>query len=498
MAKRPNILLFCADQLRADALGCYGNAVCQTPNLDALAASGVLFKSAFTPNPICVPARATMITGNYPHRATGTKNNGGRIRDDQPKLPEHFAAHGYETYACGKLHYVPYAGPDEPRLLHGWQHCDLTESGRLVRQHDPLCERRGLEDYIDYLADVGYEGYSRSHGMGNNDVRPCPWPIPAEHHVDAWVADRAIQRLREHIERYPQHERPFVIWCSFPKPHSPYDPPHEYVARYDVRDIPPPAGDESMLGDRNPYLARTRMTHAHDTLSPAARRVIKMYYYALVTHQDHQVGRVMQALRDSGEADNTLVMFMDDHGDLMGDFGTYFKCNFLEGSVRIPLLVAGPGVPAGQRRRQLVGLQDVLPTLASMAGCPLDDEVQGLDLSDALASDAAPVRELFYSQCLDAPRQAAMVTDGRWKYCYAQEGPTEELYDLAADPQELTNLASGPDGEALCRPWRERLIAEARKVGDVGLLDGDGLATAPLDRAAIANLPVSGMGWRWF
>ncbi|MFW6162065.1 MAG: sulfatase [Planctomycetota bacterium] len=496
MASKPNILLFCADQLRADALGCYGSAVCQTPHLDALAASGTVFENAMTPNPICVPARASITTGHYSHRATGTKNNGGLIRDDQPRLAAHFAAHGYETYACGKLHYVPYPGPGEPRRLHGFQHCDLTESGRLVRQHDPYCKLRGLEDYIDYLADVGWEGFSRSHGSGNNDVRPCPWPIPAEHHVDHWVADRAIQRLGEHLDR--RAEKPFLIWCSFPKPHSPYDPPHDYVARYNVQDIPPPAGDESMLADRNPYMARVRITHAHDSLSPAARRVIKMYYYALVTHQDAQVGRVMQALRDSGEADNTLVVYMADHGDLMGDFGTYFKCTFLEGSVRVPILFAGAGVPQGERRPQLVGLQDILPTLATAAGCPLGARVHGLDLSAALADAAAPVRDVFYSQCIDAPRQSAMVCDGRWKYCWAQEGPTEELYDLAEDPQELTNLATGPDGEALCRPWRERLMAEARKVGDTAILDGDGLVSAPLDREAIETLPVKGMGWRWF
>ena len=498
MAKQPNILIFFADQLRADALGCYGNTVCQTPNLDALAASGTRFENSFTPDPICVPARACLTTGNYPHRATGTKNNTGLIRDDQPRLAAHFAACGYETYACGKLHYVPYAAPDQPRLLHGFQHCDLTESGRLVNQHDPLCTRRGLEDYIDYLADVGYEGFSRAHGIGNNDVRSSPSPLPAEHHVDAWVANRTIQRLNEHVEHHAEHDKPFLIFSSFPKPHSPYDPPHEYLARYDVRDIPAPVGDPAMLADRNPFLQRTRVTHGIETLSPAALRVIKMHYYALITHQDAQVGRVMKALEQSGQADNTIVLFLADHGDLMGDFGTYFKCNFFEGSVHVPILFAGHGVPAGQRRQQLVGLQDILPTLAAMTDCPLGQDVHGLDITQAVRHADASVRDLYYSQCFDAPQQLAMVTDGRWKYCWAQQGPTEELYDLATDPHELTNLATRPDAESLLAPWRERLIAEARKVGDTGILDGDTLASAPCDREAIAKLPISGLGWRWF
>ncbi|MFP4057685.1 MAG: sulfatase [Candidatus Brocadiia bacterium] len=496
MARKPNLLLFCADQLRADALGCYGNEVCQTPHLDALAADGVLFENALTPNPICVPARAAITTGNYPHRATSTKRNGGRIRDDQPRLAAHFAAHGYATYACGKLHYVPYAPPEEPRLLHGFQHCDLTESGRIAARYDPTGTRRGLEDYLDHLADAGWPGFSRAHGAGNNDVRPCPTPLPPELHVDRWVADRAIARLREHVARSP--DQPFLLWCSFPKPHAPLDPPYAYVERYDVRRVPPPAGDETMLEDRNPTMAETRVTHGLDSLSPAARRVIKMYYYALITHQDEQVGRVLAALEASGAADDTIVVFTADHGDLMGDFGAYFKCSFLRGSEHVPLLFKGPGIRAGQRRAQLAGLQDILPTLAGLTACPLDHPVHGHDLALCLQDPEAPLRPLFYAQCLDPPRQLAMVFDGRWKYCYAQQGPTEELYDLAEDPHETTNLAAGPGREGLLRPWRDRLVAEARSLGDAALLDGAGLAAEPMDRQAIARLPVRGMGWRWF
>jgi len=473
MARRPNVLLIMADQLRADALGCYGNDVCRTPNLDALAERGALFTNGFTPNPICVPARAAITTGNYPHVCTGIKSNSGRIRDDQPKLAEHFGARGYRTYACGKLHYVPYAPPGQPRLLHGFDECDLTESGRYVSAHDP----------------------QQAHGAGNNDVRPCPCPLPDELHVDHWVADRTIARLREHTARHG--DQPFLIFCSFPKPHSPYDPPFDYVRMYDPREIPAPAGAETLLADRNPVMERTRYTHGISTLSPAAIQVIKAYYYGLITHQDAQVGRVMEALAEAGVADDTIIIYTADHGDLMGDFGTFFKCSFLEGSIRVPFLASGPGVKPG-RRSQLVGLQDVLPTLATMTDAALDREVQGMDLTGILADPDAPGRDLFYAQCLDAPRQAAMVCDGQWKYCYGQEGPTEELYDLSADPSELVNLAAGPDGADRAAPWRGRLIDEARRLGDTGLLDGDGLARSPLDRSGFADLPISGMGWRWY
>ena len=496
-AKRPNILLITADQLRADALGCYGNAVCSTPCLDRLAEEGVLFENAFTPNPICVPARASITTGNYSHRCTGVKSNGGLIKDGQPKLAEHFAAQGYETYASGKLHYVPYAPPGQPRLLHGFQHCDLCESGRLYSQFGVLPgDVHGVEDYHDYLEDVGWAGYSRAHGIGNNDVRPCPWPLPAKHHVDGWVADMAIHRMNEHRSKNP--DKPFLIWCSFPKPHPPFDPPMEYLNLYRVKDMPAPAGDESLLEGRNPYQLKVRKTHALDSLSPAARQVIKMYYYALVSHQDTQVGRVLEALRALGQADNTIVLYAADHGELLGDFGAYFKCSFLKGSVMVPCIVKAPGAEKGARRRRLAGLQDILPTLASLADCPLNQEVDGVDLSAALKDDSAPARKVYYSQCLDAPAQSAMVTDGRWKYCYSEEGATEELYDLEEDPCELVNLAAAAGMKDELKKWRQCLISEARRLGDDGILDGDELKASPFDRGAVEELPVRGMGWRWY
>lgn len=499
-----NVLLITADQLRADALGCYGNTFCQTPHLDAIAGRGVLFRNSFTPDPICVPARATITTGNYPHKATGIKNNGGCILDGQPKIAAHFAQNGYRSYACGKLHYVPYSAPGEPRLVHGFDTWDSAESGRILAMYDPQGNKRGVEDYFDYLADVGWAGYSRAHGIGNNDVRPCPTPLPQEHHVDHWVADRTIQRLRDH--KNDHGDKPFFMWSSFPKPHAPLDPPYEYAQMYNPRELPPPAGDASYLSDRCPNLERERARRGLVGLSPQALQVIKAYYYGIISFQDHQIGRIVSVLEELGMADNTVIVYTADHGDLMGDFGAFFKCSFLEGSVRVPIIFAGPGISQGVVRDDLVGLQDILPTVCNLSGSTLNDSVDGRDVSDALASTSASSsvpssREVYYAQCLDDPTQLAMVTDGRWKYCYSQEGAVEELYDLVNDPRELVNLAATGDHASQVAHWRDVLIQNARQLGDTDILDDNspnGLVSTPVDRRAIRELPIHGMGWRWY
>ena len=226
--------------------------------------------------------------------------------------------------------------------------------------------------------------------------------------------------------------------------------------------------------------------------------MIKAYYYGLISFQDAQIGRVMKALQATGEAGNTIIVYTSDHGDLMGDFGMYFKSNFLEGSIRVPIILAGPGVPAEQVREQLVGLQDILPTLAELTNCPLTHDIDGLNLTGTFDDPNADLRDIYYAQCLDDPKQSAMIFDGRFKYIYSQAGPNEELYDLQADPNELTNLASGSDADKLLPSWRERLAAEAKRLGDTGMLDGDGLAASELDRKSIAKLPVQDMGWRWY
>jgi len=491
---RPNILLITADQLRADALACNGNPFVRTPHLDRLTQEGVNFVRACTPNPICVPARATITTGNYSHRATGCKANHGLIRDDQPRLAVHFRRAGYATYALGKLHYVPYAPPGEPRLLHGFEYAELTESGRILRRYDPEGRRTGLEDYHDFLRAAGWGGYQRAHGIGNNDIRPGISPLPPELYVDAWVADRSLAKLREHLER--RDTRPFLMWVSFPKPHSPYDPPGPYHRLYDPRRLPPPIGDASHLAGRNPHLLRQRLSHGVNFFSPEMVQVSRAAYHALVTFQDEMVGRLLRFLDETGLRQNTIIIYTSDHGDLLGDFGCFFKSNMLNGSVRIPFIVSAPGlIRSGVVATDLVGLEDILPTLCELAEVPLSQPVHGLNLADLLRDGKSLGRSLYLSQCLDSPWQQYMAFDGRLKYCYTEANGVEEFYDLERDPQELRNLAAEVD----LAPWRARVIAWCRAHGDLAMLDGERLKRSDVPREQI-EVPFNpaGMGWRWY
>ncbi|MGD9497238.1 MAG: sulfatase [Armatimonadota bacterium] len=495
MVDRPNVLLITADHMRRDALGCNGNEFVRTPHLDALARRGVTFACSYTPNPICVPARASITTGNYSHVCTGTKSNGGRIRDDQVKIAAHFAQAGYRSIAVGKLHYVPYAPPGEPRLLHGFQHAELCEEGRIIARFDPTGRMRGLEDYHDWLLQTGWGGYERAHAIGNNDVHAAASPLPEEFHPDSWVATRAIANLDTHLRSNP--DQPFFMWASFTKPHPPYDPPQPWDRMYDPREIPPPVGTCELLADRDPMYRTWPIAYGWDRMSPEAIQNSRAHYFGLVSFQDHNIGRIIAFLRDTGALDDTIIVYTADHGDLLGDFRCFFKCNMFEGSVGVPLIFAGPGVAPQGSVSALAGLQDILPTLADMTGAPLPRQVMGKSLAAVLAGEQSRVREHYVAQSLDSPNQRYMVRSERWKYVYHELGGVEELYDEVADPAELRNLAAHKP--EVVAELRGMLIDWARENGDDALLDDSGdLVTSPEEGALCEGFEANRMGWRWY
>jgi len=508
MSKRYNVLLITADHARHDAVACNLDSkessslarIVETPNLDRLAAQGVTFRNSYTTNPICVPARATITTGCYSHRCTGSKNNGGAIRADQVKLAEHFAAHGYATIACGKLHYVPYSPPGTPRLVHGFQTVDLCEEGRAVAKFDPLGEQAGIEDYHDYLKSVGWGGYERAHGIGNNDVHPAASPLPAEHHEEAWVAERAVARLREHLDERP--EMPFLMWASFSKPHPPYDAPRPWDGMYDPREVPEPLGGwecEGLLDGRDVELKTRRNYYGWEKLSKEAVQVSRAFYCGVMSFQDAMVGRMLDFLDEAGLTDSTIVVYTSDHGDLLGDFGRFFKSNMFDGSAKVPHIWSVPGViPRNDPhvRDQLVGPHDILPTLAALTGCPLPCGVDGADITAILRGVAAPGRPFLVAQTHDPPCQKYMVRTAKWKYVYCELGGTEELYDMTLADRELRNMAADPRAAPVKDELRGTLIRWCVENGDDKMVQDGRLAVSPADGLPEPKFEAGRMGWR--
>ncbi len=494
MADRPNVLLITADHMRNDALACNGNPFVDTPNLDALAARGVTFVNGCTPNPICVPGRACITTGNYSHVATGIKNNSGYIRDDQTKIAAHFADAGYATTAIGKLHYVPYSPPGKPRLLHGFEHAELCEEGRIIGAFDPHGEMSGLEEYHDWLHEQGWGGYERAHGTGNNDVHPAASAVPAEFHEESWVATRSIANLQEHLDASP--DQPFFMWSSFTKPHAPYDPPRPWDAMYDPRAVAPPVGDVSMLDDRDPMYRNWQVAYGWDKLSPEGVQNARAHYFGMVSFQDHNIGRIVSFLQQRGQLDNTIIVYSADHGDLLGDFGCFFKCNMFHGSVGVPLIFAGPGVAAQGQTQALAGLQDILPTVAEVSGNSLPQSAMGISQAPVLSGAADGTREYYISQCMDSPNQRYMVLTGQWKYVYHELGGVQELYDVVEDHDEQVNLAH-TRGEVVSE-LRGVLMDWARENGDEQIFEGGDLKVSPEELAVIDGFQAGRMGWRWY
>jgi arylsulfatase A-like enzyme len=509
-----------------------------------------------------------MITGNYSHRCTGRKINDGGIYADQPKLPELLRDAGYATYSSGKLHYVPYRKPGEPRLLHGFEHSAFAESGRILKEFDPEGKTKGVEDYFDALEAAGWKGYSRAHGLGNNDIHPGVSPLPAELNVDAWVADRAIAFLEQHAAAAgasaagsaagsgdaaggsgaaafgtavsaanptgasatggaSSGDRPFFLNVGFPKPHSPYDPPRPYDSLYDPRTLQAPYNKKDGL-PRGAGAQLQAIHHGFGYLSPEAVRVARAHYYGLVSFQDAQVGRILSSLDALGLRENTIIVYTADHGDMLGDFGYFFKSCMYEGSTRIPLIIScPPGIAAGGFVSDaLAGLQDLFPTVLELAKVAQPRPVDGASLAGLLgttagaasagaasagaAADAAQapraaagaaagkVRDHQDSYSLESPAQTSMITDGDYKFVYNEYGGVQEFYDIRRPDGEETNLIDSPAHRTVVRDLRARLLDWHRSQDDAPMLQGDGFAASPLPDLKSAHFEERSLGWRWY
>jgi choline-sulfatase len=467
MARPLSVLWVMSDQHSSRALGCYGNAVVRTPRVDRLASEGVLFERAYCSYPVCVPARFTMLTGRYPHHH-GAVGNGTPLALRERTAAHHFSHAGYATAFVGKMHpvdgqthgfdyyvdfghYYDYLGPKTEIFTRGMG-ADDSGSGSpwLTMYH----RDRGARDVSPWI---------RPGDPKRNETLEFGEVLPEEDHFESFVAREAIRFLRTY------RDEPLFVVASFLKPHNPFAPPAEYAALYKPEEMVVPSWPAEHL-EHVPHQARQRVAPGAGTPEGAAwaKRFLAAYY-GNVTHLDACVGRLLDALEELGLAENTLVIYTTDHGEMLYEHGLRGKFNFFEPSARNPLIVRWPGVtPPGARTRALTDQADFVPTLLEACGAdpaPRSQSVDGRSFVGVLREPASAGKEFAFGEyALQSGRPFYMRRSERWKYVFYTAGG-EELYEPEADPGELRNLAVEREYAAILSEERGRLLAFLREQG---------------------------------
>lgn len=444
MTKRPNVLLIVADQWRGDCLGAAGHPVVSTPTLDRLAARGIQFTRAYSASPTCIPARATLFTGLGPSNTGRTGYAEGIPWHYPTTLAGEFGRQGYQTEAIGKMHVYPErhrAGFDHVRLHDGYLHA--------ARKAHPRLEE--VDDYLPWLRErLGADADYFDNGLNCNSVVARPWDKPEHTHPTNWVVHEALRFLDQ---RDPTS--PFLLYLGFHRPHPPYDPPAWAFEQYLDEDLPaPPVGDwaDDVLGPWRDD-ADTQGTVA--VYPERVRRRAQAGYYGNMTHLDHQLNRLLEVMQERGVLDNTWICFTSDHGELMGDHHLYRKSLPYEGSARVPLLLVPPrGVVEPRTTGTLAELRDIMPTLLDAAGLEVPPDLDGRSLLEHLADD----ERVLVGEHPAHGQGVFWVVDRQWKYIWWSGDDREQLFDLSADPQELTDLGRDPGHADQLAALRRRLV----------------------------------------
>ena len=415
----PNIVYIVLDQWRGDCLGIADSGhPAMTPHFDQLAHEGIWYRRAYADCPVCMPQRATMLTG-----FTGSQHGMPRNFMTGPRTPidpRHSLPHrlsrerGYHTKAVGKMHFYP------ERARFGFDDISLFPN-----------------DYVNFLEAHGYGGFYRGHGLGGNEVYPVFSAVPERLTHTHWIVDEGIDFLQR---RDP--DGPFMLWLVFEAPHSPFDPPQEYAALYDKLDPPEPViGDWVGDADEPRALIRQRLMKKIDRLPPQVLQQSRRHYYAQITHIDYQLGRLLGELKRQGVYDNTIIVVTSDHGEHLGDHQLVAKSSFLESSARVPIILRLPGadVPRNRVDDAPVLTADIAPTLLRLAGLQPDDAIDGCSLLDL------PAERHIFGEAGDT----IFATDGRYKYIYYFDGAAEQLFDVLEDADDVRNLAKSADHFAI-------------------------------------------------
>jgi arylsulfatase A-like enzyme len=434
---RPNILLLVADDQRPDTIAALGNPFIHTPNLDELVHRGTTFRRATCAHPLCYPSRAELLTG-----CTGFRNgtySALKLNPGVPRWPDVMRLAGYRTAYVGKWHTA-----GRPSQV-GYDECDgLYGSGK-----------DDGSAYVDFRGRpaTGYRGWQFQTDEGQRFPEHGVGLTP---NISAQIADGAIRLIQK------PDQRPFFIHVNFTAPHDPRIWPPDYEGKYNAADLPLPANflpehpfDHGNIRGRDELLLPFPRT-ADDVRQELA------CYYAVISHMDEQIGRILAALDDSDRRDNTLVIFTSDHGLAIGSHGLIGKQNLYEHTINVPLILAGPGIPAGQRLATQCYLRDLFSTVCDLAGIA-NPNIDGQSLVPAMRGDRPEIHPFIVGYFQDSQR---MIREGDWKLIWYPKIDRWQLFNVANDRNELRDSIEKPEERERCADLRRKLIGWLKQNND--------------------------------
>jgi arylsulfatase len=442
-SERPNILLITTDQQRFDTIHALGNPSIFTPHLNWLCDVGTAYTRCYTDSPVCMAARATIMTGRHGYRQNYVSNgkNNYPVKAES-SLPGVLTQAGYQTRVAGKMHFQPH------RAHYGFEHMEL------------------LQDYYREAAKHPEWGIPMDHGVGQNEMEPVISTVHESHSLTRWTVDRSINFFETR-----DTTRPFFLWTSFSKPHPPFDPPANFWKLYEDIDIPPPLrGDWSKSVDDVPrgLMNSTLSLNCSHRFSSQQWKAVRRAYYALITHIDYSLGLLFSRMRELDLLKNTLIIFTADHGEMLGDHHMGAKSVFLEGSSHIPMLLKVPEAwqetsKFKPRVNDITCLADIYPTCLAAAGVdvPKGVECDGVNLLERASSAAGPSPRKRLFGVLS--NNLTMTLEGDLKYIYTKVGGSELLFDLKHDPMEKRNLIKTPRGKKLAARLRKEFVDEMKR-----------------------------------
>jgi len=440
---QPNVLVIMSDEHAPMFSSAYGHPIVSTPGMDRLAEEGVTFSAAYCNSPLCVPSRMSFMTGRFPSRV-GVFDNASPLRSDVPTWAHLAKAAGYDVALAGKMHFV---GPDQ---LHGFD-CQLARDLHSERRHGIADWTIGVPPSSEPWPELLRAGPGRGvHITADDEV---------EEAAVAWLRDRS------------RRGRPWVLCASFLAPHFPLVVPESYWSRYPVDEIDLPLAPSDSSESQHPVIKSMRAMLGFGDHSEEATRRGRAAYYGLVSYLDDKISRLLDTLDATGQAENTLVIYISDHGEMAGEHGMWRKSNFYEQSARVPLQLRWPGaLPGGTWIGHVVSLVDLVASLASVFGTPAVMPLDGDDLVPLAQGRSQDWKDEAFAEynAHGVSRPAAMIRQGQYKL-NQYLGNEPELYDLHKDPGEFNDLGNHPDFAVTRDEMRSRLF----ELWDADLIEKD-------------------------